>query len=87
MKVWGSGGISPLIRNSALDGVVTFTAQPPYPREMAPGTHWIGCWVGPRAGLDTVENRIISFPFQEYSSILFLKTYFSTIIIYFMLNV
>jgi hypothetical protein len=25
--------------------------------ERAPGTHCIGDWVGPRAGLDTVENR------------------------------
>jgi hypothetical protein len=24
-----------------------------YPREMTPGTHWTGGWVGPRAGLDT----------------------------------
>jgi hypothetical protein len=23
----------------------------------APGTHWIGGWVGPRAGLDDTENR------------------------------
>jgi hypothetical protein len=23
--------------------------------ERAPGTHWIGGWVGPRAGFDTVE--------------------------------
>jgi hypothetical protein len=23
----------------------------------APGTHWIGSWVGPRAGLDDVEKR------------------------------
>jgi hypothetical protein len=27
------------------------------PRERAPGTHWIGGWVGPRAGLDDVEKR------------------------------
>jgi hypothetical protein len=27
------------------------------PEERAPGTHWIGGWVGPRAGLDDVENR------------------------------
>jgi hypothetical protein len=27
------------------------------PREIAPGTHWIGGWVGPRAGLDTVVKR------------------------------
>jgi hypothetical protein len=25
--------------------------------EKAPGTHWIGGWVGPRAGLDAAEKR------------------------------
>jgi hypothetical protein len=25
--------------------------------ERAPGTHWIGGWVDPRAGLDDVEKR------------------------------
>jgi hypothetical protein len=29
------------------------------PRDKAPGTHWIGGWVGPRAGLDTVVKRKI----------------------------
>jgi hypothetical protein len=27
------------------------------PGERATGTHWIGGWVGPRAGLDKVEKR------------------------------
>jgi hypothetical protein len=27
------------------------------PRETAPGTHWIGGWVGPRTILDTVVKR------------------------------
>jgi hypothetical protein len=27
------------------------------PGERAPGTHWIGGWVGLRAGLDDVEKR------------------------------
>jgi hypothetical protein len=27
------------------------------PGEKAPSTHWIGGWVGPRAGLDDVEKR------------------------------
>jgi hypothetical protein len=27
------------------------------PGERAPGNHWIGGWVGPRAGLDDVEKR------------------------------
>jgi hypothetical protein len=27
------------------------------PGERAPGSHWIGGWIGPRAGLDAVEKR------------------------------
>jgi hypothetical protein len=27
------------------------------PGESAPGTHWIGGWVGPRSGMDDVEKR------------------------------
>jgi hypothetical protein len=37
--------------------MVIFTPQPLYPGERAPGTHWIGGWVGPRAGLENVEKR------------------------------
>jgi hypothetical protein len=32
------------------------------PRERAPGTHWIGGWVGLRAILDAVVKRKISSP-------------------------
>jgi hypothetical protein len=32
------------------------------PRERAPGTHWIGDWVGLRAGLDAVVKRKILSP-------------------------
>ena len=44
---------STLPSNSALDGgwVVNATPRPLYPRER-PGTHCIGGWVGPTAGLD-----------------------------------
>jgi hypothetical protein len=35
------------------------------PRERAPGTHWIGGWVGPRAVLDAVVKRKIPSPRQE----------------------
>jgi hypothetical protein len=29
------------------------------PGERAPNTHWLGGWVGPRAGLDVVEKTKI----------------------------
>jgi len=28
------------------------------PRERAPGAHWIGDWVDPRAGLEAVVKRL-----------------------------
>jgi hypothetical protein len=34
-------------------------------KERAPGTHWIGGWVGPRAVLDTVVERKIPNPRRE----------------------
>jgi hypothetical protein len=33
--------------------------------EVSVGAHWIGEWVGPRAGLDAVANRKISSPCQD----------------------
>jgi hypothetical protein len=38
------------------------------PREIAPGTHWIGGWVGTRAGLDTEVNRKILSPCRDSNS-------------------
>jgi len=35
------------------------------PREKARDTHWIGGWVGPRTGLDTVVNRTIPSPCRD----------------------
>jgi hypothetical protein len=35
------------------------------PRERAPGAHWIGVWVGPRAVLDAVVKRKIPSPRRE----------------------
>jgi hypothetical protein len=46
----GSGGIAPPFLTSELG----FT-----PGEIAPGTHWIGGWMGPSASLDAVEKRQI----------------------------
>jgi hypothetical protein len=42
---------STLSLTSALDWVVIATPRPLYPRKR-PGTHCVGGWVGPRAGLD-----------------------------------
>jgi hypothetical protein len=33
-----------------------------YPREMTPGTHWTGGWVGVRAGVDTEAREKNPFP-------------------------
>jgi hypothetical protein len=36
------------------------------PRERAPGTHWIGGWVGSRAGIDDVEKtKYLTLPGLE----------------------
>jgi hypothetical protein len=43
--------------NGQLHDPVAFT-----PRERASGIHWIGGWVGPRTGLDTVVKRKIPSP-------------------------
>jgi hypothetical protein len=48
-----------------LDTRRRFVVSQPYapsrfiPREIVPGTHWIGGWLGPGAGLEAVEKRNI----------------------------
>jgi len=61
----GSGIIPPL--TTALDGGEWSDSRPGcfIPRERAAGTHWIGGWVGPRAGVDAVSKRKIPSPRQE----------------------
>jgi hypothetical protein len=58
--VWGIGGIAPPFLTSALDGdelSASFFSRFT-PVEGVTGTHWIGGWVVPRAGLDVMEKRI-----------------------------
>jgi hypothetical protein len=52
---------------SSLDGAEWSASRPDRftSRERAPGTHWIGGWVGPRAVLDAVVKRKISSPHRE----------------------
>jgi len=46
--------------------VVSFTPRPLYPQEeRAPGTHWIGGWVGPTAVPDAVAKRKIPSPRRQ----------------------
>jgi hypothetical protein len=47
---------------SAIDGGVWSASRPGRftPRKIAPGTHWIGGWVGPRAILYSMVKRKIS---------------------------
>jgi hypothetical protein len=62
MKTHWSGGIAPRILNlgTRWRWVVSLTPRPLYtPGERAPGTHWIGDLVSPRAGLDAVTKRKI----------------------------
>jgi hypothetical protein len=49
---------------SSLDGSGWSASRPGrfIPREGAPATHWIGGWVGPRAGLDTVAKKKFPAP-------------------------
>jgi hypothetical protein len=65
MKTYG--GVDILIYvflPSALDGGEWSASRPGRftAGERAPGTHWIGGWVGPRAGLNDVEKRKIFDP-------------------------
>jgi hypothetical protein len=60
MQLRNGGGIAPLFLTTAPDRVVSLTSRPLYPRVF--GNHWIGGWVGPRAGLGAVEKRKIFFP-------------------------
>jgi hypothetical protein len=56
---------------SALDGGECLASRPGCftPRERAPGTHWIGGWVSPRAVLDAVVRRKIPNPRRESNPI------------------
>jgi hypothetical protein len=45
------------------------------PGERAPGTHWTGGWVGPRAGLNDVRNRkLLTLPEMYYILLLFFQS-------------
>jgi hypothetical protein len=45
--------------------VVSFKPRPLYPPGKSAVTHWIGGWVGPRAGMDTLTKSKIPNPCRE----------------------
>jgi hypothetical protein len=65
--VLGSGDIARRILNlgTRWRWLASFTPQALYPGERAPGTHWIGGWVGPRAGLNAVAKRNNTYHYRE----------------------
>jgi hypothetical protein len=71
-NVWRSGGTAPPFLTSTLDGGEWSASRPASftPVERAPGIHWIGGRVDPRAGLDDVEKRkFLTVPGLELQSI------------------
>jgi hypothetical protein len=58
---WGRGGIDPRILDFGTRWryVVSFTARLLYTQGVNPWYHWIGGWVGPRAGPVAVVKRKI----------------------------
>jgi hypothetical protein len=66
LNIW-SGVVAPVLLALVLDGGEWSVA--PFgcfiAGETAPGTHFIGGWVGPRAGMDSMEKRRIFYPFRE----------------------
>jgi hypothetical protein len=67
---WGSGCKAPPILNlsSRWRRVFNFTPRSLNPREKSHRFSWLGGWMGPRSGLDTVANRKISNPYQKSNS-------------------
>jgi hypothetical protein len=69
MKAYGGVNVQIYIfLTSALAGGEWSASRPGRitPDERVPGTHWLGGWVGPRAGVDDVDKRkFLSLPGLE----------------------
>jgi hypothetical protein len=58
MKAYGGVEVAPPFLTSALDRDYWSASRPGHfsPGGIAPFTHWIRGWLGPKAGLDAVEK-------------------------------
>jgi hypothetical protein len=70
--IWGSVGTAPPFLTSALDGDKWLNSRPSHLTlvEIAPGIHWIGDWVGPKAhlaGNRTQAVRPISHRYTDWA--------------------
>jgi hypothetical protein len=66
MAHWRSGGIASRILGLGTRWKSSASRPSRFnPRERASGTHWIGGWVGPRGGMDTVSKRKIPLYLNE----------------------
>jgi hypothetical protein len=48
---------------------VSLLASDSRPDRFTPGTHWIGDWVGPRAGVDAADKSLLPLPRIETSAV------------------
>ena len=64
-----SGGLAPLIFNLGTKWrwLVNFHAPAALLPGIIPGSHWVGGWTGPTAGLDVSEKRKISYAFRDFN--------------------
>jgi hypothetical protein len=63
---WWSGCIDPYFLDLVRDEWSASRSGRFTPGERTSGTHWIGGWVDPRAGLDDVEKRkLLTLPGLE----------------------
>jgi hypothetical protein len=62
-KIYGGVELPNFYLGSRWRWAVSLKPRPLYPREIASGSNWNECWVGPRAGLDAVEKiEILPMP-------------------------
>jgi hypothetical protein len=64
--MWKGGSLTPSFLISAIKGINGHIHKHvALAQKKAPGTSWIAGWMGPRAGLEHMQESSVSCPFQE----------------------